>query len=142
MGGVTNLMVPKCIPRILPNFVILIIVSSAMLCVLSLGLTLHNNDILIFWLGVVPFGVLFGVASVAIVSEMVILETQPKRHSGKVSAAKTSLKVAMRSFAAMLTGLFWFAISCIGVLIYALSMVMTVTACFLKTKDTRITRPI
>merc|ERR1712087_666608 len=89
----------------------------------------------------IPFGVLFGVASV--VSEMVILETQPKRHSGKVNATKTSLKIVLRAIAVLIAGVFWddnfgdslwISIACVAVLISALSIVMMVAVCFRKKK--------
>ena len=103
--GVTNIALPKLVERIIPNFVVLIAASSALLCAVFVVLARHANDVVVYWLLAPLWGALFGVASIA--SEMAILEAQPKKHSGKVSGAKSALEQLCRAVAVLVVGVCW-----------------------------------
>ena len=102
--GITNIIIPKVIDRIIPKYTILIAISSILLSGGCIAFTLVSHQMRIWIL--TPFaGGLFGATCIS--SEMCILEIQPKQHSGKVNGIKSSLKALLRAFGVLGVGVCW-----------------------------------
>ena len=108
--GVVNLIIPRLIQRIIPNYIWLMIIAS--FCMILVGLfgglltdRKYNIDIEYYWIFSICLGVLLGMVSM--VSEMCILELQPTDHVGKVTGMKDCLKYIFRGGGIAIVGLFW-----------------------------------
>merc|ERR1712048_252321 len=89
--GVTTLIVPLILKRIIPTHIWVMTLCSAIGAFVCVFCTSKINHILeMHWLYNVGIACSFSV--VAMVSEMCVLELQPEKHSGKVTGLKDGLK--------------------------------------------------
>ena len=109
--GLVNLFIPRLIKKVVPNHVWLMIFSSFLCIIVGIfgGLfTYHDiNGIGIecYWL--LSIFLAFVLGSTSILSEMCILELQPKEHIGKVTGMKDGIKMLFRGGGIVIVGLFW-----------------------------------
>ena len=103
--GISSLLIPRLIQRIIPKHIYLITISSSFFCAASIVFSLHSNKEMICWILSPAMGIVFGIACIA--SEMCVLEMQPKQHSGKVNGIKNSIRILLRFSTSFAVGLFW-----------------------------------
>ena len=109
MYGMPNLIIPRLIKKVIPNYIWLMWLSSFIMIFPGIigGILTYLEDVGVVWYWVisVPGGLLLGMAS--ILSEMCILELQPKEHIGKITGWKDGIKMALRGASIGFVGIFW-----------------------------------
>ena len=138
--GVTNLLVPRMINRILPKYVWIITITSGLLLLVCILCVMERNLLVYYWVYDIFIAVLFGVISIS--SEMCILELQPKQHTGKVTGLKGCIKYIFRGSSTGLVGLFWlqetnysslwYGVGILCCIVFILSVHMLVMNCIFK----------
>ena len=107
--GIIMLLTPIFIKIIIPKYIWLMILSSFILGSAGIfgGFLALDEEthIIWYWILCALGGFLLGLIS--ILSEMCILELQPKEHIGKVTGWKDSMKMAFRGLGVGIVGFFW-----------------------------------
>eukprot|EP01083_Nonionella_stella_P012863 36315_1 len=106
MFGLMNLIIPRLIKRVIASYVWIMVVSSFMgMLVGFIAAWNPANTVNCFWAYSVAVGVLLGITS--ILSEMCILELQPKQHIGKVTGMRDCIKYLFRGASIAVVGSLW-----------------------------------
>eukprot|EP01084_Bolivina_argentea_P273629 466141_1 len=104
-AGIAIFSTSHFIKRIIPKYVPMVGMCGSVFTICAIIFSMRNNTLNVYWIGLPLSGVAFGFIEMA--TEMCVLETQPKEHTGKINALKESNQALLRGLLIWIVGLWW-----------------------------------